>query len=223
MIVSLADQPNLTDRIYEGIRHAIFSLELEPGSPLVERDLAARFGVSKTPVRDALRRLAGEGIVNQSPYRGTTVRVIDPDEADEIYALREVLEAMAVRLATPNLALADIEAARQCLDQSRAAMEQGDRPLVARINRDFHAIFSQRSGNRALDETLSNLQDRVRLITIVGWRYRPSMREDLAQHHAVLDAAVAGDAEVAGELMRQHIECFRMAYRAGWGDAHHPG
>jgi DNA-binding GntR family transcriptional regulator len=223
MIVSLADQPNLADRIYEGIRHAIFSLELEPGSPLVERDLAARFGVSKTPVRDALRRLAGEGIVAQSPYRGTTVRVIDPDEADEIYALRAVLEAMAVRLATPNIAPADIETARQCLDRSRAAMDQGDRPLVARINRDFHSIFSQRSGNRALHETLSNLQDRVRLITIVGWRYRPSMREDLAQHQAVLDAVIAGDADGAGELMRQHVECFRLAYRAGLSDAHHSG
>src|SRR5690348_12624061 len=220
MIVSLADQPNLADRIYEGIRHAIFSLELEPGAALVERDLAARFGVSKTPVRDALRRLAGEGVVTQSPYRGTTVRIIDPDEADEIYALREVLEAMAARLATPNLAPGDIDAARQCLERSRAAMEQGDRPLVARINRDFHAIFSQRSGNRALHETLSNLQDRVRLITIVGWSHRPSMREDLAQHQAVLDAAAAGDADVAGELMRQHVACFREAYRAGWGDAH---
>src|SRR5690348_18499422 len=113
MIVSLADQPNLADRIYEGIRHAIFSLELEPGAALVERVLAARCGVSKTPVRDALRRLAGEGVATQSPYRGPPVRIIEPDEADAIYALRALLEGMPAGLEPPSPAPGGRRASRR--------------------------------------------------------------------------------------------------------------
>src|ERR1700721_4288324 len=84
--------PSRTVAVLEAIKHAILAGELKPGRPLVETDLAAVLGVSKTPVREALKTLAGAGLVTMSPYRGATVRAIDPASAAAIYDLRHVLE-----------------------------------------------------------------------------------------------------------------------------------
>lgn len=216
VLAPLASQTPLVDRVYETIREAIFSLELEPGAPLVERDLAARLGVSKSPVRDALQRLAGEGLVVGSPYRHHVVRSIEPDEADDIYVLREVLEAFAVELATPRLTSEDIETGYEILGRAERAMEAEDRAALAEINREFHGLFSEGSGNRALISALATLQDRVRIISVIGWRSRPTMREEFDQHRVVLDAAVTGDTAEAADKMRDHIHRFRVAYR--WRD-----
>lgn len=212
-IAPLRDHRALAWRVYDALRQDIFGLVLDPGTQLVERDLATRFGVSKSPVRDALQRLAGEGLVIQSDYRGVTVREISFEEADEIYAFREVLEEMAVTLATPRLTDEDFIEAAHCLERSRQAMEFEDVPLVAQINRDFHAVFSKNCGNRPLHETLTNLQNRVRIISVLGWRCRPSMQEELGQHCDVLDAARRGAGDEAGHLMREHVHRFRVAYR----------
>jgi DNA-binding GntR family transcriptional regulator len=212
-IAPLGDHRALAWRVYDALKQDIFGLILGPGAQLVERDLARRFGVSKSPVRDALQRLAGEGLVIQSDYRGVSVREITFEEADEIYAFREVLEEMAVTLATPRLTDADFIEAVHCLERSQQAMECENAPLVAQINRDFHAVFSKNCGNRPLHDTLANLQNRVRIISVLGWRWRPSMHEDLRQHRDVLDAARRGASDEAGHLMREHIHRFRVAYQ----------
>lgn len=211
----LDDRQVLTDRVYSAIRHAIFSLELEPGQALVERDLAARFGVSKSPVRDALQRLAGEGLVIQSAYRGMSVIRIEPELADEIYELRELLEEMAVRLATPRISDEDIAAAKDALERSYEAQQSGDLTRVAHFNREFHGIFPSNSGNRPLIEALARLHDRVRVISMMGWKARPSMAVEHDQHLAVLGAVAARDARKAGRLMRDHVRSFRAGLKAG--------
>jgi len=214
-IALIDDRQVLTDRIYDALRSAIFSLELGPGQSLVERDLAARFGVSKSPVRDALQRLAGEGLAVQSAYRGMSVIRIEPELADEIYTLREVVEEMAVRLATPRLRDDDIAAARAALEHSVEAQRQNDSALVAAHNRQFHDIFIRNCGNRPLAETLLKLQDRVRIISVMGWRSRSSMAEEHGQHMAVLQAVEARDARKAGRLMREHIHSSRLGLQVG--------
>ncbi len=215
----LADRAVLADRIFDAIRRAILSLELEPGAALVERELAKRFGVSKSPVRDALQRLAGEGLVTQSPHRGMTVIEVDHKLADEIFELREVLEEMAVRLATPILSAADFAAAQSVLDQARECIERRDLGQAAALNREFHGLFCRQSQNRPLEEALSRLQDRVRIVSVLSWRQRPSMREEHAQHVQILQAAAARDPERASCLMREHIHTFRLHLRQFFGEA----
>lgn len=218
-VVSLLDHQVLTERVYQALKAAIFSLDFLPGAPLIERDLAVRFGVSKSPVREALHRLVGEGLVTQTPYRGMTVRKIGADEADELYALHEVLEEMAVALATPRLTESDLRQAREILVSSLEPVEQGEEKQLARLNRDFHSFFVDRSGNRPLRETLINLHGRVRIINAIGWRRHPAFRVEYDQHWAVLEAAATGDAATASRLMREHIHCFRLGFREAWEQA----
>lgn len=203
----------LADRVYEGVRNAIFSLELPPGAAVVERDLASRFGISKSPVRDALQRLVGQGLLEQSPRRALRVLMIDRQLADEIYELRETLESLAVRLATPHLTVESVGQAHDILNRSATASKHGETAETARLNREFHEIFSSLSGNRALARALSQLQDRVRLIVVLGWRSRPSMIEEHSQHLAVLRAAEARDADAAAQLMFSHVHASRIRLR----------
>lgn len=207
----------LAERIFNALKQAIFSLELSPGEPLVERELSERFGVSKSPVRDALQRLAGEGLVTQTAYRGTVVRRIEAVEADEIYAMREVLEEWAVQLATPRLTEDDLDKIQDILSRARRTIGRLDgaidRAKLAHINRRFHGAFAEKSGNSLLASTLLKLQDRVRIISVLGWQSRPSMEEEFRQHEAVLSAAVARDSQRAAELMRKHIHAFRANLR----------
>jgi DNA-binding GntR family transcriptional regulator len=203
----------LTEDVYSVVKDAILRMEFEAGSRLVEVDLADRLGVSKSPVREALLRLAGEGLVVQTPFRGCVVTVPDKNEVDEIYELREELEAMAVRLATPRLTSAVIATARGLLADALEAIERDDRPLLAERNSQFHITFVANSGNRQLYRVLANLQDKVRLSSMLGWRAAATMGTEHGQHSSVLNAAELGDAELAARLMREHIHSFRMRYR----------
>ncbi|HTJ25215.1 MAG TPA: GntR family transcriptional regulator [Candidatus Limnocylindria bacterium] len=211
-----ADQRVLADRIYEAIKDAILSLQIPPGSPLVERNLAQRFAVSKSPVRDALQRLAGEGLVEVFPHRGMVVRTFDARYVDELYELRIALEELAVRFATPRFTASDVEEARRILDLAKAAMERGDPVEVARLNQRFHLLFSERSGNRPLHDTLVTLQDRVRLIGVVGWTHGAPMDVEHEEHLSLLQAVAEGRAEDAVSLLRRHIDGFRQAFRAAF-------
>jgi len=216
MIATLTELPGLTDRVYGALREAIFSLELEPGTSLVERDLAERFGVSKSPVRDALQRLAGEGLVTQTPFKGMSVRVVGPEEADEFYALHAELEQFAIRLATPLLTTTDLNSMRSALDAAPEAIVHKDLGRLAQINHAFHMIFIRNSRNRVLEETFVSFNGRARVLNAIGWRWKPDLDLELEQHRAIYNAAVATDAELAASLMHDHIDFFRRHFRESW-------
>ena len=184
--------------------------------PLVERDLAERFGVSKSPVRDALQRLAGEGLVTQTPFKGMSVRIVGPEEADEFYALHAELEQFAVRLATPCLTATDLESMRSALDAAPEAILRNDLGLLALLNHTFHMAFIRKSGNRVLEETFDSFNGRARVLNAIGWRWKPDLQLELDQHKAIYIAANVGDADLAATLMHDHIDFFRRHFRESW-------
>jgi DNA-binding GntR family transcriptional regulator len=210
-IKPLTDRRVLTDRVYDILRAAILSSELKPGAALIERDLAERFGVSKSPVRDALQRLAGEGLVVQSSYRGMTVISFDAKQADEIFELREVLEPLAVRQATPVMTMEDFSAARAALDRAATAMDTANVRLAITASRQFHDVFIARCSSELLKETISRLHDRVYILSVVGWSEHGAHEQ--GAHRAVLEAAETRDAELAGRMMGVHIQTSRQYVR----------
>lgn len=204
--------PSRTVAVLEAIKHAILSGELRPGRPLVETDLAEVLGVSKTPVREALKTLAGAGLVTMSPYKGAVVRVVDDAEARQIYDVRLLLEPEALsRAAVTKQQSGDWRAAHQALARADGAPDQAERSLA---NRDFHRELYAGCGNPLLVRMLDDLRDQTALVSAVAWRHdpdwldTPSWEHEAAEHRAVLRAAEEGDADRAASLLRAHITSF---------------
>ena len=209
--------PSRTEAVLDAIKRAILAGELRPGQSLVETELAQLLGVSKTPVREALKTLAGAGLVTMSAYRGATVRAIDPASAAAIYDLRLLLEPEAVRRAVGRGAAeaspvqASWASAHAALTASDAATDQAQRSLA---NREFHRALYLACGNSLLVKTLDDLRDQTALVSALSWEQAPSWQQEAAEHQAILAAARRGSATEAAALLRAHI--------AGFADRHFP-
>jgi DNA-binding GntR family transcriptional regulator len=209
--------PSRTEAVLDAVKRAILAGELRPGQSLVETELAQLLGVSKTPVREALKTLAGAGLVTMSAYRGATVRAIDPASAAAIYDLRLLLEPEAVRRAVGRGAAeaspvqASWASAHAALTASDAATDQAQRSLA---NREFHRALYLACGNSLLVKTLDDLRDQTALVSALSWEQAPSWQQEAAEHQAILAAARRGAATEAAALLRAHI--------AGFADRHFP-
>ncbi len=202
--------PSRTVAVLEAIKHAILVGELKSGRSLVETDLAAVLGVSKTPVREALKTLAGAGLVTMHPYKGAVVRTFDDEQARHIYDLRLLLEPEALGRAVTGQH--DWRPAHDALDRADASADQAERSLA---NRDFHRELYAGCGNPLLVRMLDDLRDQTALVSAAAWRddptsppLVPSWEHEAAEHRSVLHAAETGDAGRAARLLRRHIASF---------------
>jgi DNA-binding GntR family transcriptional regulator len=200
---SIAAIPPRTLVVLDAVKHAILTGELRAGQSLIETELAQMLGVSKTPVREALKTLAGAGLVTMSPYKGATVRRVDDELARSVYDLRLLLEPEALRRSVPRTGT--WEAARRALARSDAATDQASRSLA---NRDFHRALYLGCGNALLVEVLDDLRDQTALVSAAVWQKNPSWHQEAEEHRVILAAAEAGDAARAGDLLATHIESF---------------
>jgi DNA-binding GntR family transcriptional regulator len=197
-----------TEVVLEEIRRRILAKELHPGQPLVEAELAQSLGVSKTPVREALKVLSHSGLVTFSPYKGASVSVVDAELARSVYDVRLILEPEAVRRAVAAKRPETIEEAGEALRDASAAITARDRAALSLLNRRFHRALYVGCGNPLMVSMLDDLRDRAALISVVGWEANPSWRREWTEHKAVLAAAKKGDADGAADLLRAHIGDF---------------
>ncbi|MBL1069120.1 GntR family transcriptional regulator [Streptomyces sp. 7-21] len=195
--------PSRTQYVLGHLTRAILTGQLAPGSPLVETELAAAFGVSKTPVREALKTLAGRGLVVMSAYKGASVRTVDAGMARSVYDVRLLLEPEALRRTVA--AAADLAPAHAALERASAAEDAAERSLA---NRDFHRALYQPCGNPLLARMLDDLRDQAALVSSVAWQTSPTWQREADEHAAILARAEEGDADGAAQLLRAHIEGF---------------
>jgi len=187
------------DEVAAALRELIVRGDIAPGAPLRQRDLAERFGVSPTPVREALRRLESEGLVRNDVNRGSTVAELDAEAVEQSYQIRAALEGLAVRLAAGKLTVADLRDAR-AIHLELGACRDHD-PRIHGLDRRFHLRVYECAGSPLLMSMLRLL-----------WRSFPGgprvlrpHQESTAQHAAILDALEAGDAALAAGRTRDHI------------------
>jgi DNA-binding GntR family transcriptional regulator len=193
-----------TEAVLDAIKHAILTGELSPGQALVETELAERLGVSKTPVREALKTLAGTGLVRVLPYKGATVCEVDRELARAVYDMRLLLEPVAA--ARTTLAGVNLAAAQAALDAADHAADVAERSLA---NRAFHRVLYAGCGNPLLVQKLDELRDQTALAASSAWAARPaSWPQEAREHRDILAAAQAGDAGLVRALTRSHISSF---------------
>jgi DNA-binding GntR family transcriptional regulator len=188
-----------TDMVAALIRELIITGELAAGQQLRQRDLAARFGVSQTPVREAMRRLESEGLVIGDTHRGFTVVMPDDGPVEENFQIRAALESLGASLAARKIDQAGLAELQQLNERMRAVAE--DDPRYAELNREFHFALYQHSHSPLLMSLMRLLWASLH----GGPAVRRTHAESARQHDAILDALRAGDADAAGALTYQHI------------------
>jgi DNA-binding GntR family transcriptional regulator len=208
----LHGQMTRSDQVRAALRQALLSGAFAPGEQLNEGRIALELGVSKTPVREALSMLRATGLVVAKPPRGLAVAVIDDETVREIYQLREVLEAEAVRLAVPAADEALVSEGRRMLAEARELGKKRDLVMLSQLNRDFHELIYDRCGNTKMKNILHGMRDQVEFAVAAGWMVTPSWELEAQEHEAILAAVATGDSRRAASLTKKHIRgaCLRL-------------
>lgn len=212
----MADQPSrelelvgrnsgmpLGEAVFRSLCQAFHVGIYRPGDRLREEDVAQRLQVSRTPVREALGRLLAKGLVEPASGRGLVVRSLGTAEVLELYAMREILEGAAARLAAQHASRSEIDA---LVDLESAFEARSNDPAeMARLNRAFHEMIFRSARNRYLDSALQELQDGIALLGMTTFSIggRPSTAAQ--EHRSLIDAIAARDADRAESLARAHI------------------
>ena len=195
----------LKDSVYLKLRQEIVTATLPPGYVLREAELAARFGVSKTPLREAFVRLEKDGFVQIAPYRSAVVTGYSQQDLREVYEVRELLEGQCAREAAVSIATEDLAALNRIVRDSGAAFEAGDTGRLTALLDEFDVVLYTQSRNSRITAMLENIRDHVtrigRLTVAIPGRMGTSVRE----HEAIYEAIVQRDGPRAETLMRQHI------------------
>jgi len=207
--------PSLVDRVVEHVYRRIIAGELSPGQRLTEEQIAAESGVSRTPVREAVRRLAELGVVVIHPRARLEVASPEDGEIHEIAELREELEAMSLRLALPNMTDEDLAQLEAACDACRRHAEAGERLETFRADSEFHLALAALADNRYLHEALRRLDVKVQLCRAFACVEMDKIRRDVAGHGRILLALRRRDLAAAETAMRKHI---RKATLTGQGD-----
>ena len=196
------------EEAYRYLKTRIMSAELSPGASLNELEIAAALGISRTPVREAIRKLEQEGLAMRYPNRGAVVTKLSLKDVLEIWQLREILETAACRLAAARLdplALGRIEKALQELRDRPAGPERYEAHL--RTDLELHGLIVEAAGNATLRQVLDLLNERIIQARVVTSPAR--FRHSVDEHLAIVAALRTGDGQVAAEAMRAHLTSAR--------------
>lgn len=199
--------PSLMEEVVRQLRKLIVSGELRPGERLIEERLGERFGVSRPPLREALRYLEREGIVESRSRRGFIVASITAQDVREIYSLRFVLERMAVELGVPVKEPALLQGLRDAVERIRAAVESGEQDQVVSANKAFHSALIELAQHGRLTRIWSSLQTQMQMCMAFNLKLRQSSQHDPAEsvsrHQRLLELIEDGDQEA---VLRELIE-----------------
>lgn len=208
MDISPQDSRTLSERVFEQLQDDIVRGVLRPGVRLGEAELARRYGVSRGPLREAIRRLESRKLLQREPHVGARVASLTLDDLVEIYRVREALEGMAARLAAQYMTAEEVSGLHQVLSQHE--QQQDIKEDTAYFQRegdlDFHYRIIQGSHNKTLaDLLIGEIYHLVRM-----YRYQFSAvanrpQKALAEHRRIVEAIEAGDGDLAEMLMRRHI------------------
>ncbi|MEU0214233.1 GntR family transcriptional regulator [Streptomyces sp. NPDC006265] len=207
------------ERVTADLRQEIIAGSLRPGDRLVERELAERFGVSRVPVREAIRALVAEGFVHFETPRRTVVRRLTPTDVKELFELREALEVYAAGLAASRATREDLAEVQELVDRAAAATEAGDAEVITDVNSRLHDRIMAMAGNSLLTEALEPVAGRLRWMT----RRNEEWPQLLVEHRELYEAIASGDPDRARAHALTHVRTnYRSTVRHLFGEGAAP-
>ncbi|MGV9214074.1 GntR family transcriptional regulator [Micromonospora sp. RB23] len=198
---------SLVDLAVSRLTREILSGRSDPGERLVEEQLTRRLGISRAPLREALRLLAQQGLVEHVPRRGVRVATLSDRDVRELYELRDVLERFAVRAGIPVARESDLAGLRGTLDAMREATRVGDRMRVAEAHRAFHVALVGLAGNRQLSAVYGSILVKLQLYMAINLRREAEMAQPLDgvhRHERLFEAVAGGDPEEVLAVLSGH-------------------
>ncbi len=201
----------LYQEVAERLRQRIFAHELTPGTWIDEQKLAELYGISRTPLREALKVLASEGLVELKPRRGCYVTEISRQDLDDIFPLMAMLEGRCAAEAVGRARPADIAALRVIHDQLEAAAREGRIDAFFEANQEFHRKIQELSGNRWLLSVIQDLRKVLKLSRLHSLSLEGRLQQSLDEHRAIMLALEAGNAGQAEKVMHDHLLSGREA------------
>jgi len=207
--LNAADKNSLSSSIAALIKQKIISGELNPGDRIVETKLARELAISQTPIREAIRQLAGEGVVTIVPNKGPLVRTFNAKDIFEIYSFRAVMEGMAIRLAVQNASITDIRHLEHFYEEMKQKLLDDSIVSLQEDSGYIHYYIFKLSKHATLLELFQFISFRIQLVNrFVGKKF--SKEREVSEHWELIEALKSGDPDQAEKVMRGHIH---RAYR----------
>lgn len=201
----------LREAAADEIHALILNGELAPGERLLEDQLASKLGVSRNPIREAIRLLESTGLVEVIPRRGAYVTKVDVEDLEQLLEMRGVVEGYAAELAATHRSDDDVRYLAEIVDNGRAATARGDIVKAAACHREFHLDIERMAGNRYLTEVAEPLRSRTELVFSLLLDTRRELT--WAEHEAIADAIAGGDRDGARDAVQDHLASVRRVLR----------
>ena len=203
--------PALYEQVAERLRARIFAHDLAPGAWVDEQAIAAEFGISRTPLREALKVLAAEGLVELKPRRGCYVADLSEEDLDDIFPVMALLEGRCAQEAAARASDADLERLAAIHAELERHAAEGDADRFFEANQRFHDALQDLAGNRWLTQLITETRQFIKLTRRDSLNLQGRLKQSLTEHRAILAAVQRRDAEGAGRLMHDHLLSGRAA------------
>lgn len=208
-IVSITGKKSLEQYAYEQIKTAIYTRKLSPGSALTEKSLCDSLKVSRSPVRNALRKLADEGLVTIFPNRGAFITQLDQNEIRQLYEIRVELEAFACRIGIKNITSSDIEALYKLIEEEKSAFTERNFREYLEINGKFHELIVSKANNKYLTELFMQTYRKLMIVLVLYDNFYVEKGDEIHSIHyniEIVNAIKNQDANLIYELVKELAE-----------------
>ncbi|MEW6623921.1 MAG: GntR family transcriptional regulator [Bacillota bacterium] len=199
------DQHSLRGMVFNRLLDDILNGVYQPGETLVESKLAEKLGVSRTPIREAIKQLELEGLVTPLPNRRVIVQGVTEKDIDDIYMIRKRLEGLAARWAVANITEEELDDLKKTMDLMEFYTEKGQLEQVQELDAKFHSIIFQASKSKPLRFVLSNFHQFVRKARGDSLMVTGRLHKALEEHRNILKAIISNDPEAAEQAMKRHV------------------
>lgn len=204
--IKLDNYKPLRELVFESLREAIITGKLSPGERLMEIQMADEMGVSRTPVREAIRKLELEGLVVMLPRKGAYVAGLSLKDITDVFEIRGALEGLAAELAAERITDEELEGLERYLVKISEESETGDLGKVVETDTDFHSLIYSASRNQRLSQIINNLREQIQRFRKTSLAYPGRMKVAVEEHRKMVEAISARDGELARKLAHEHME-----------------